>query len=128
MRKHANMPIPVANVTNNGRGRSCSDVVQPNIHGRYDQMPNYGNLFHQRFNHPSVLCSQGCITRGTIALAGQAGPARLQHAPNHRDLRRQTTRALRRDQNVYLNTIAEETKRAVEGVKTRKNLSGPEIC
>ncbi len=72
--------------------------------------------------------SRNWITGETIALAGQAGPARLQHAPNHRDLRRESTRALRRDQNVYLNTIAEEIERAAEGVKTRKKLSGPEIC
>ncbi len=45
----------------------------------------------------------------TTALAEQARLARIQSAPNHRDLRRQTTRALRLVRNAYLKAIAEET-------------------
>ncbi len=51
------------------------------------------------------------VTGETIALAEQARLARIQNAANHRELRRQTTRALRRDRNAYWKTIAEETKR-----------------
>ncbi len=50
------------------------------------------------------------VTGETIALAEQAYLARIQSAPNHRELRRQTTRALRRDRNAYWKTIAEETE------------------
>ncbi len=35
--------------------------------------------------------------------------ARIQSAPNHRVLRRQTTRALHRDRNAYRKATAEET-------------------
>ncbi len=51
-------------------------------------------------------------TGETSALAEQARLARIQGAPNHRDLRRQTTRALCRDHNAYWKAIAEETERA----------------
>ncbi len=40
--------------------------------------------------------------------------------PSHRDLRRQTTRALRRDRNAYWKAIAEETERAAACSDTRK--------
>ncbi len=51
------------------------------------------------------------VTGETIALAEQARLARVQSAPSRRGLRRQTTRALRRDRNAYWEAIAEETKR-----------------
>ncbi len=41
------------------------------------------------------------VTGETIVLAEQARLARIQSAPNQRDLRRKTTNALRRDHNVY---------------------------
>ncbi len=48
------------------------------------------------------------VTGETIALAEQARLARIQSVPNHRDLRRQTTRARRRDRNACLKAIAED--------------------
>ncbi len=51
------------------------------------------------------------VTGEMIALAEQACLARIQNAPNHRELRRQTTRALRRDRNAYWKAIAGETER-----------------
>ncbi len=61
-----------------------------------------------------------CITGKTIALAEHARLERIQSAPNHRDLRRQTTRALRRGCNAYWKAIAEEMKRAAACGDTRK--------
>ncbi len=60
------------------------------------------------------------VTGETIALAEQAHLARIQSAPNHRYLRRQTTRALRRDRNAYWKAIGEETERAATCVDTKK--------
>ncbi len=60
------------------------------------------------------------VTGETIALTGQARLARIQSAPNHRFLRRQTTRALRRDCNGYWKAIAEETERVAACGDTRK--------
>ncbi len=59
-------------------------------------------------------------TGETIALVEQARLARIQSAPNRRDLRRQTTRALRRDRNAYWKAIAEQTGRAAARGDTRK--------
>ncbi len=56
----------------------------------------------------------------TIALAEQARLARIQSAPNHRDLRKQTTRAQRLDRNAYWKEIAEETERTAACGDTRK--------
>ncbi len=53
-----------------------------------------------------------------IALADQARLARILLAPNHRNLRRQTTRFLRSDHNVYWK--AEETGRVAACDATRK--------
>ncbi len=47
------------------------------------------------------------VTGEMIALAEQARLARIQSAPNHRELRMQTTRALRWDRNAYWKAIAE---------------------
>ncbi len=55
-----------------------------------------------------------------IALAEQARLAMIKSATNHRDLRRQTTRALRRDHNAYWKAIADETERAAACGDTRK--------
>ncbi len=52
-----------------------------------------------------------CVGRAT---------ARIKSAPNHRDLRRQTTRALRRNSNACWKAIAEETERAAACGDTRK--------
>ncbi len=60
------------------------------------------------------------VTGETIALAEQARLARIQSAPNYPVLRRQTTRALRRDRNAYWKAIAEETVRAAACGDTRK--------
>ncbi len=60
------------------------------------------------------------VTGETIALVEQARLARIQSAPNHRERRRQTTRALRRDRNAFWKVIAEETERAAECGDTRK--------
>ncbi len=60
------------------------------------------------------------VTGETIALAEQACLARIQSAPNHRDLKRQTTRALRRDRDAYWKAIAEETDRAAACGDTMK--------
>ncbi len=62
----------------------------------------------------------GWVTGETIALTEQAHLARIQSAPNHRDLRSQTTRTLRRDRNAYWKAIADETKRAVTCDDSRK--------
>ncbi len=60
------------------------------------------------------------VTGKTIALAEQARLQRIQNASNHRDLRRQTTRELRRDRNAYWKAIAKETERAAACGDTRK--------
>ncbi len=60
------------------------------------------------------------VTGETIALAEQVRLARIQSAPNYRDLRRQTTRALHRDCDAYWKAIAEETERAVAWGDTSK--------
>ncbi len=57
-------------------------------------------------------CRRDWVTGEPIALAKQARLAKSQGAPNHRDLKRHTTRALRRDRNAYWKAIAEETERA----------------
>ncbi len=44
----------------------------------------------------------------------------IRSAPNHRELRRQTTRALRRDRNAFWKAIAEETEWAAACGDTRK--------
>ncbi len=46
-----------------------------------------------------------------MALAEQARLVRIQRAPNHRDLRRQIPRALRRDHSAYWEAIAEGPER-----------------
>ncbi len=51
------------------------------------------------------------VTGETIALAEQTCLARIQSAPNHRELRRQTKRALRRDRNAYWKASVQETER-----------------
>ncbi len=53
-------------------------------------------------------------------LAEQARLANIQSAPNHRDLRRQSTRALRRDRNTYWKANAEETDSLAAYGNTRK--------
>ncbi len=58
-----------------------------------------------------------------LALAEQARLARIQSAQNHRDLRRQTTRALRRNRSAYWKAIAEETEREAACGDTRKATS-----
>ncbi len=60
------------------------------------------------------------VTGESIALAEQARLARIQSAPNHRELRRQTKRVLRRDRNAFWKAIAEETERAAACGDTRK--------
>ncbi len=60
------------------------------------------------------------ITGETISLAEQARLAMIQRAPNHRDLRRQATLVLRRDNNAYWKAIAKETERAVACGDARK--------
>ncbi len=60
------------------------------------------------------------VTGETIALAEQACMARIQSAPNHRELRRQTKRALRRDRNAYWKANVQETERAAACGDTRK--------
>ncbi len=55
---------------------------------------------------------RGWVTGETIALAEQTRLARIRSAPNHRELRRQTTGALRRDRNAYWKAIADETEGA----------------
>ncbi len=60
------------------------------------------------------------VTGETIALAEQVRLAWIQIAPNHRELRRQTTRALRRDRNTYWKAIAEDTERAAACGDTKK--------
>ncbi len=60
------------------------------------------------------------VTGKTIALAEQARLARIQSVPNHRDLRRQTMRALRWDRNANWKAITEETERAAACGDTRK--------
>ncbi len=55
-----------------------------------------------------------------MALAEQARLVRIQRAPNHRDLRRQITRALRRDHNAYWEAIAEGPERVAALGDTRK--------
>ncbi len=55
-----------------------------------------------------------------IALTEQPCLPRIQSAPNRRDLRSQTTRALRRDRNAYWKAIAEQYERAAACGDTRK--------
>ncbi len=59
-------------------------------------------------------------TGETIALAEQARLTRIQSAPNHRQLRKQTMRAIRRGRSAYLKAIAEEMERAAACGDTRK--------
>ncbi len=70
--------------------------------------------------HPGKMRRRDWVTGETIALAEQARLARIQSAPNRRDLRRQTTRALRRDRNTYWKVIAEETESLAACGDTRK--------
>ncbi len=60
------------------------------------------------------------VTGETIAMAEQARLARIQSATNHRGLRRQRTRALRRDCNAYWKAIAEESEWVAACGDTRK--------
>ncbi len=63
---------------------------------------------------------RGWVTGETIALAEQAHLARIQSGPYHRELRRQTTRALHRDRNAYWKAFAAETERAAACGDTRE--------
>ncbi len=63
---------------------------------------------------------RGWIIGETIALAEQALLTRIQRAPNHRNLRNQTTRPLRRNHNAYWKALAKETDRAVACGDTKK--------
>ncbi len=60
------------------------------------------------------------VTGETIAFSEQVRLARIQSAPNNRDLRRQTTWALRWDRNAYWKAIADERERAAACGDTRK--------
>ncbi len=60
------------------------------------------------------------VTGEIIALAQQARRTRIQSAPNHLDLSRQTMGALRRDHSAYWKASAEETERAAACGDTRK--------
>ncbi len=66
------------------------------------------------------------VTGETIALAEQTCLERIQSAPNHRNLRRQTTTALRGDRNAYWKAIAEETERAAVCGDARKLYQMPQ--
>ncbi len=90
----------------------CSQMYMADV-GRLNQMPpKNAKLFHQGWCYLSIQNPRDWISTGeTITLAGQVGPARRQHAPNHRDLRRQSTRAIRRDWLAKLNTIGEQVRR-----------------
>ncbi len=59
-------------------------------------------------------------TGETIALAEQARLAWTQSAPNHREVRRRTMKALHRDRNSYWKAIAEETERVAACGDTRE--------
>ncbi len=74
--------------------------------------------------HLGKMRRRDWVTGETIALAEQTRLTRIQSAPNHRELRRQTTRALRRDRNAYWKAIADETERAACG----ETLSDAEKC
>ncbi len=56
----------------------------------------------------------------TNALAEQVRLERIQRVPNHRNLTRQTTRALRRDRNAYWKASAEEAERVAARSGTSK--------
>ncbi len=60
------------------------------------------------------------VTGETNPLAEQARLARIQSAPNHRELRKQIKRTLHRDRTAYWKAISEETRRAAACGDTRK--------
>ncbi len=49
----------------------------------------------------SCRCRRDWVIGATLALAGKARLVKRPHEPNHRDLRKQTARALRSDRNTY---------------------------
>ncbi len=69
--------------------------------------------------HLGRTCNRRRVTGEMNALAEQARLAKIQCAPYHTGLRRQTTKELQRDRNVYWKAIAEETEESVACVDTR---------
>ncbi len=63
------------------------------------------------------------VTDETIALVELAHLARIQSAPNNRDLRSQTARALQRDRNAYWKAMAVASHDTVKLYQMLKSVS-----